>query len=88
MQNEVYEELAISFFTPGHRHHDALEKGLKEEVYEVLEANAHGTREGLLDELGDVLWYITVMAKYEGSSLTELMEINRDKLTKREFYGK
>jgi len=88
MRNEVYEELAISFFTPGHRNHEELAKGLKEEVYEVLEAEATGTRSDLLDELGDVLWYITVMAVGEGSSLTELMEINRDKLTERELYGK
>jgi len=35
-----------------------------------------------------VLWYVTVMAKQEGSTLEELMEINYQKLESRALNGK
>jgi NTP pyrophosphatase (non-canonical NTP hydrolase) len=88
MQSELYERLALDFFNPGHRNHESLPQGLIEEALEVMDAEGNGTRQDLLDELGDVLWYITVMAKQEGSSLDELMRLNYFKLEKRAINGK
>ena len=39
-------------------------------------------------ELGDVLWYVTIMASNEGSSLSEIMKINYNKLEQRALNGK
>jgi phosphoribosyl-ATP pyrophosphohydrolase len=88
MQSELYERLALDFFTPGHRNHERLAEGLIEEAKEVLEAQNNETRSDLLNELGDVLWYITVMANQEGSSLEELMKMNYYKLEERGVNGK
>jgi phosphoribosyl-ATP pyrophosphohydrolase len=88
MQNEVYERIALDFFSPDHRNHTVLTKGLLEEANEVKEAEETGTKEDLLDELGDVLWYITVMANQEGSSLGEIMKRNYFKLEYRAVNGK
>ncbi len=41
------------------------------------------TRGKLLDELGDVLWYISACADELGLTLTEVAEYNVDKLMKR-----
>jgi len=88
MQANLYETIALQFFTPGHRHHDDLVTGLREEAAEVRDAISLGTRKQVLDELGDVLWYVTVMANYEGSSLAEIMKINYEKLESRNINGK
>jgi phosphoribosyl-ATP pyrophosphohydrolase len=88
METKVYEYIALDFFTPGHRNHEELAKGLLEEAKEVLEAEDTGTRGDLLDELGDVLWYVAVMANQEGSSLTEIMKRNFFKLENRAINGK
>ena len=42
-------------------------------------------REDILDELGDVLWYVTILANKLGSSLEEVAKRNNEKLFKR--YG-
>ena len=47
-----------------------------------------GTRSQVLDELGDVLWYVTIMASHEGSNLSEIMKINYNKLEQRALNGK
>ena len=88
MRSDLYETIALQFFTPGHRHHDDLVTGLREEAAEVNSAIHLGTRKQVLDELGDVLWYVTVMANYEGSNLSEIMKINYEKLEKRAINGK
>jgi phosphoribosyl-ATP pyrophosphohydrolase len=88
METKVYEYIALDFFTPGHRNHEELAKGLLEEAKEVLEAEDTGTRGDLLEELGDVLWYVTVMANQEGSSLSDLMMANFLKLENRILNGK
>ena len=88
MQSEVYERLALDFFTPKHRNHESLAKGLIEEANEVKDAHDTGVRKDLLDELGDVLWYITIMANQQGSTLEELMKMNYYKLEGRTINGK
>ena len=85
LPTEVYQELALQFFEPGHRHHDGLDNGLLEEAEEVFYAQ---TTDSKLDELSDVLWYITVMAVQEGSSLKSLMLRNINKLERRKLNGK
>lgn len=40
-------------------------------------------REHLLKELGDVLWYVAMAADIVGSDLSEVMQMNVDKLRKR-----
>jgi len=42
----------------------------------------------VLDELSDVLWYVTVIANQQGSSLSEIMKINYEKLEARAINGK
>ena len=88
MQANLYETIALQFFKPGHRHHKDLAKGLLEEAEEVEDATQMGTRSQILDELGDVLWYVTIMASNEGSSLSEIMKINYEKLEARAINGK
>ena len=88
MQANLYENIALEFFKPGHRHHKDLVTGLREEAAEVNVAINLGTRSQVLDELGDVLWYVTVMANYEGSNLSEIMKINYEKLENRSLNGK
>ena len=87
MQTELYERFTMEFASPSHRNHEYLAQGLVEEALEVTDAEANGTRPELLDELGDVLWYVTTMAKREGSSLSELMLINYNKLERRALMG-
>ena len=88
MNTDVYENIALQFFNPGHRHYNDLVTGLREEAAEVRDAIHLGTRKEVLDELSDVLWYVTVMANYEGSSLSEIMKINYEKLESRRINGK
>jgi len=88
MNTELYQRLALEFYNDDHRHCSNLESGLLEETHEVIEAIKTGTRQEYLDELADVLWYITIMADCEGSSLKGLMERNYDKLEKRALNGK
>jgi len=88
MQGNLYETIALQFFKPGHRHHKDLAKGLREEAEEVEDAIQMGTRSQVLDELGDVLWYVTIMASHEGSNLSEIMKINYNKLEQRALNGK
>jgi len=88
MQANLYESIALQFFKPGHRHHKDLAKGLREEAEEVEDAIQMGTRSQVLDELGDVLWYVTIMASHEGSNLSEIMKINYNKLEQRALNGK
>lgn len=40
-------------------------------------------RENMLDELGDVLWYVTALSIELNSSLSQVMERNKRKLLKR-----
>lgn len=42
----------------------------------------------VLEELGDVLWYVTMTARELGSSLEEVAELNVNKLSSRSERGK
>lgn len=50
---------------------------------EVTEAD----RKDLLKELGDVLWYIAVLAEYLGSDFESVAQANLDKLADRDARG-
>ena len=62
------------------------------EVSELVKKYAyHGhaiDKDHLARELGDVLWYVSYMAHLFGYSLSEIMEMNQDKLSKRYPDGK
>ena len=88
MNTELYESLALQFFNQGHRHHNDLVTGLREESAEVRDAVHLGTSKQVLDELSDVLWYVTVMAHTKGSNLHDLMKMNYEKLELRALNGK
>jgi NTP pyrophosphatase (non-canonical NTP hydrolase) len=85
MNCQLYENQALQFYERGHRHHDYLIDGLVEEVKEVMDAEENIE---LADELGDVLWYITVIANSKGFSLSEIMMRNINKLEVRKLSGK
>lgn len=89
MKSEVYEYVAFQFYEDKHRHSEQLGVGLTEEVNEVCKELYNGNdKEAYLDELGDVLWYVTVMAKLEGEDLESLMKRNIYKLENRILNGK
>jgi len=89
MQTELYEHLAFQFLKEEHRHHSDLATGLVEEALEVAETEYKDSNlKRKLDELSDVLWYVAIMANKNGSSLADLMEINYQKLERRELNGK
>jgi len=52
---------------------DQLKKHLYKEGYNV-------TREGFIDELGDLLYYVAIRAYQIGITLDELSQKNREKL--------
>ena len=85
MNCQLYEKMALDFYKPGHRYHEYLFHGLREEVEEVIEADS---LEDTLDELGDVLWYVTIIANKMGVSLDKVMMNNINKLERRELEGK
>ena len=85
MKKELYEHLISDFYDEGHRNHFNLPDGLLEEAKEVQFAS---TLEELKDELGDVLWYVTTLARINGWTLSDIMTENYHKLERREAFGK
>lgn len=87
MNTKLYEDLAMQFYhnNKEHRHYNYLFHGLEEEVDEVINA---ATDDETIEELGDVLWYVTVIASKLGVSLETLMTKNYLKLEKRQIVGK
>jgi NTP pyrophosphatase (non-canonical NTP hydrolase) len=45
-------------------------------------------RKAIADELGDVLWYVAMLAEMMGSSLAQVADNNIDKLSNRSKQGK
>jgi NTP pyrophosphatase (non-canonical NTP hydrolase) len=68
---------------------ETLFLGLASEVGEVMQARVKETRKGLectaeiLDELGDVLWYVSTISQSRGYSLADIMKDVLDKLSVR-----
>tara|TARA_B110000908_G_C10129309_1_gene391427 strand:- start:27 stop:344 length:318 start_codon:yes stop_codon:yes gene_type:complete len=68
--------------------------GLCGEVGEVAEKVKKQIRDGVFNrhevakELGDVLWYLSVLTNDIGYNLDEIAQINIDKLTSRKIRGK
>lgn len=93
MQNNQYQNLVADFFEKGTTQ-ETLFTGLSAEVGEVMSERVSETRRGtdcteeILDELSDVLWYITTIAATRGSSLEKLMNHNINKLVDRKLHGK
>lgn len=85
ISKELYKDLALTFYEQPHRHVHDLKRGLLEEAQEVVDATG---RENFIEELGDVLWYITVLADNADLSLDEIMLANINKLERRVLNGK
>ena len=68
--------------------------GLSSEAGEVADKIKKWLRDGVVDkdevakELGDVLWYVAILAEDLGYPLSEIASMNMDKLTKRKKNGK
>lgn len=54
-----------------------------DEVKKFLYQGREWDAEKIIEELGDVLWYVALMAEYFGAPLDFVMEYNIDKLRKR-----
>jgi NTP pyrophosphatase (non-canonical NTP hydrolase) len=96
MNADVYQAWALS----KERHYDdedeailaaALGLGEAGEVQNLIKKRAFHkhviAREELVSELGDLLWYLAVLARHFGISLSEVMEKNVEKLEKR-YHGR
>jgi NTP pyrophosphatase (non-canonical NTP hydrolase) len=88
-----YQDAAGTFFTEGTLN-STLFLGLASETGEVLDEvlkvervdkNYEENVEALILELGDVLWYVAMIAKRQGYSLQEVACKNFHKLTEREL---
>ena len=49
--------------------------------------NCFQFRDNIVDELGDALWFVAMMARHLGVSLEEVMRRNLDKLADRQTRG-
>lgn len=54
-----------------------------DEVKKCLYQGREWDSEKIIEELGDVMWYVALMAEYFGAPLDFVMEYNIDKLRKR-----
>lgn len=52
-----------------------------------VRGNCSQFTDGLVSELGDVLWFVAMLARHLGVSLEEVMRRNLDKLTDRQNRG-
>ena len=63
--------------------HSSIRRNFLEETYEVLDAIDHDDASGMCEELGDVLWYVTLMAELMNVPLEYIMQANIEKLERR-----
>lgn len=88
MKTEVYNELVMAFFEEG-TNDEILFTGFASECGEVMSERMKEVRKGLdrteqiKDEMSDVLWFITVIARQRGINLKDLMTHNIMKLENR-----
>ena len=93
MRTEVYNEIALQFIEAG-TSDETLFTGFASECGEVMSERMKEVRKSvnrtdeIIDELSDVLWFVTVIAKQRGVTLKELMKHNIDKLEERALNGK
>jgi NTP pyrophosphatase (non-canonical NTP hydrolase) len=93
MKAELYETLALEFLEKGTKD-ETLFTGLASETGEIMSERVKELRTGMssseeiVDELGDVLWYVTMLANRMGSSLEEVMKSSIEKLEDRALNGK
>ena len=93
MQGSLYQRLAKDFLEEGTTQ-ETLFTGLAAEAGEVMSERVSETRRGtdrtveIVDELSDVLWYVTTVAHSRGYSLEHLMKHSINKLEARELNGK
>lgn len=92
-KTEVYNQVALSFIEDGTTD-EILFSGFASEAGEVMQERTKEVRkkeeksDEILDELSDVLWYITVIANRRGKSLKDLMWHNYNKLELRNLGNK
>lgn len=93
METKTYEHL-IKDFLEKNTTQETLFTGLASEFGEVMSERVKETRnqmeksKEILDELSDVLWYVTSIANSRGYTLGQLMIDNYLKLEKRSTKGK
>ena len=58
-----------------------------EKVKKLIRDESRFTKEDIIKELGDVMFYVTALANYYGSDLREVIEENVSKLDGREARG-
>jgi len=93
METKTYEHL-IQDFLEKNTTQETLFTGLASEFGEVMSERVKETRnqmeksKEILDELSDVLWYVTSIANSRGYTLGQLMIDNYLKLEKRNTEGK
>jgi len=93
METKTYEHL-IQDFLENNTTQETLFNGLASEFGEVMSERVKETRnqmeksKEILDELSDVLWYVTSIANSRGYTLGQLMIDNYLKLEKRNTEGK
>ena len=86
----IYDDLAIDYLEDGTTD-EILFTGLASEVGEVLSERMKEVRisvdldrsKEIIDELSDILWYITVIGHRRGTNISQLMKHNLDKLERR-----
>jgi NTP pyrophosphatase (non-canonical NTP hydrolase) len=85
INSKTYQFLAAQFDTDDHRHYDTLYDGLREEIHELIQ---HSDNENFIEEVGDVLWYLSTLCKDKGFTLEDAMMNNINKLEMRKLNGK
>lgn len=89
-ERKEYDKVAerISTGTTGSLLHGAI--GISGEAGELMDAvkkhvlyGKELDRANVLEESGDILWYMSIVLESVGSSFEEVMQLNQDKLDKR-----
>ena len=63
--------------------HASIASNMLEEAYEAVDTIEANDTEHLCEELGDVLWYVTLMAELMNVPLEYIMQANIEKLERR-----